>query len=105
MTGRVRLFDDRDGFVIELEDQREKERGSEDQKDGNSIEDVIELKLILKAVYQNPRSLRPRGHLTPLFRPDDMVLILKPDRAPIGWIIIKGEFVSLSAMIDMGDRI
>ncbi len=90
---------------MELEDDGEEEGGGEDEEDGTEIEDVNEKKLKFKAVYQNPRSIRPSLHLTPLFRPDDMFLILKPDRAPIGWIIIKGEFVSLSVMIYVGDRI
>ncbi len=91
---------------MELEDEGEEEGGGEDEEDGTELEEVDDQEAILKAVDQNASSpVRSHRHLTPLFRPDDMFLILEPDRAPIGWIIIKGEFVSLSVMIYVGDRI
>src|SRR3990172_10979813 len=61
---------------------------------------------VLKTLDKDTPSLGCRSaHLTCLLRPDDVSLILEPDRAVVGRIEVEGKGESLPVVIQVGDRV
>src|SRR3990172_8054418 len=106
LTGHFPLFEDCEAAALELENQGEKEGASKDQENRHEIDEVDSQEPVLKTLDKDTPSLECRSaHLTCLLRPDNVSLILEPDRAVVGGIVVEGKGESLPVVIQVGDRV